>query len=342
MLAERHLPAVRFQRVGEGMETFLLILVVVVVIRTFFLLPSAIPSGSMQPTLYGVTVADRRDDAAFRMPGRWRAWIERFCHGRIYYHVVARAPGRLEAVRPPESRWSWLPLPLFRVQRFRVGDAWYRIPAPPGEWAAKSRAGVADAGLFLRLAGVDPERVYQTGEVILQAVLQAGDRVLVDRLTYQFRRPRRGEIVVFRPRNVPGLKTDTFYLKRLVGLPGERIRISDDRRLWINGRPLDPNTPPFRRVFSFHGPPRPGRYAGYLNERQARRYWPGLRGLSPFFPTGRVERRIPNDAVALLGDNTMESSDSRQWGWVPERDLVGRVLWVYWPCGGRWGRGFTR
>jgi signal peptidase I len=124
------------------------------------------------------------------------------------------------------------------------------------------------------------------------------DRILVDRLTYRFRDPHRGEIVVF---NVPDLArercgTGGVYVKRLIGLPGEVIE-ERDGYVYINGRKLDePYIRPGRRDFgNFHA------------------------------------LKIPTGQYFMMGDNRSHSCDSRVWLTVPRASIIGKVIATYWP-----------
>ncbi|RME91200.1 MAG: signal peptidase I [Verrucomicrobia bacterium] len=329
-----HLAPPRRRFLNEAWENVLLITLAILVLRAFFLLPSEIPSGSMQPTLWGVTVVDRREDPLFRVPTGWRAWVERWLFGRTYWQVTAVRPGLLEEVAPVEPGSLWR-LPRLR---FRVGGVWYSLPAP-SQWPASPFRDLPDEQAALFLAGLRPGHWYKQGEPIIRAVLQAGDHVLIDRFSYHWRRPKRGEIVVFRSGGLEGLEDDTYYLKRLVGLPGERMRIGDDRHVWIDGRRLDRETPGFEKLYDFRGPPRPSVYSGHLNARTGRRYFPRWRWRMPWFPDGNTEVRIPAGHYVLLGDNTVESLDSRHFGPVAAERIVGRVWLVYWPWGTRLGAG---
>lgn len=329
-----HLPPPRWRFLREAWESVLLIVLVILVVRVFFVMPSEIPSGSMQPTLWGVRVVDRRDDPLFRPPTGWRAWVERWLFGRTYWQVHAEAPGMLEEIAPVEpGRFGG----SGRL-RFRLGGVWYSLPAPT-QWPSSPLRELPDEQAALLLAGLRPGHWYAKGEPIIQAVLQAGDHVLIDRFTYQWRRPRRGEIVVFRAQGIEGLEDDTYYLKRLVGLPGERMQIGDDRHVWINGQRLDRNTPGFEKLHAFEGPPRPSRYSGHLNARTGWRYFPRWRWWMPWFPDGNTEVEVPARHYVLLGDNTVESLDSRHFGPVPAEEVVGRVWMVYWPWDRLGGQG---
>ena len=128
------------------------------------------------------------------------------------------------------------------------------------------------------------------------------DRVLANRFIYHLRRPRRGEIIVFHaPRAAARAgcaeKGDTF-VKRLIGLPGERVREDARGAIWIDGRRL--REPYVERTRAGDG------YRG--------RRW-----------------RVPAHEYFMVGDNRTESCDSRAWGPVPRRSLIGEVFATYWP-----------
>jgi signal peptidase I len=124
------------------------------------------------------------------------------------------------------------------------------------------------------------------------------DRVLADRISLHFRKPSRGEIIVF---NTPPLARERCgaggtFVKRLIGLPGE---LWEERNgiVYINGKKLDE---PYIQV--------------------ARR---DLRTLPA--------REIPKGQYFFMGDNRIASCDSRDWGTVPRKNLIGEVFAVYWP-----------
>src|SRR5207249_235222 len=104
---------------------------------------------------------------------------------------------------------------------------------------------------------------------ILRIKVISGDHLFVDRLTYNFRPPKRGEIIVFATAGTRIEQQDQFYIKRLVALGGERVQIGSDRHLVINGHALDSSTPHFENVYSFDPkqPPKESHYSGHLNGR---------------------------------------------------------------------------
>src|SRR5579864_4893921 len=229
----------------ENVEVLLVALTVAMGIRTFFLQPFKIPTGSMQPSLFGVTsVPDftRGLDASMEakrdalvIPTGWqrvREWFE----GISYIHIVAESDGELKAIDPPTR------LLIFNLwQTLVVGDKSYTIWFPPdyGQPRLQDRAG-------LHLG-----QQFHKGEDIVKMEVSAGDHLFVDRLSYNFRTPDRGEIIVFETRGIQGLPQDQFYIKRMVAMGNERVQIGDDRHLIINGKRLDASTPHFEKVYSF-------------------------------------------------------------------------------------------
>lgn len=142
------------------------------------------------------------------------------------------------------------------------------------------------------------------------------DHVMVDLLGYRFEAPERGDLIVFSTSQIPripkynqsGREVDQeeFFVKRLVGLPGERIRISGGR-IYADGRLLDERDgiPPFNYI----EPP-----GNALEERREGQDY----GVGP-------------GEYFVLGDNPPNSSDSRYWGNVPAGSILGKVTLIYYP-----------
>jgi len=118
------------------------------------------------------------------------------------------------------------------------------------------------------------------------------DRILVDHFSYFFGGVQRGDVVVMRYPLDPSLD----YVKRVVGLPGERVVIGGGR-IWIDGRRLDE---------------------------------PYLRG-SVIDPYTHLSIVVEEGHFFVLGDNRLRSSDSREFGQVPRKNLRGRVRLRVWP-----------
>lgn len=309
----------------ENFEVLLVALAVAMGIRTFYLQPFKIPTGSMQPTLYGVTSSNLllTKEAIPTGLQRVREWFA----GASFVHVVAKTDGELYIGRPVR----FLIFGLWQV--VQIGGRTHIIWFPPdyGNMTLAQRAGVQEG------------RFYRKGEEVIKLQVNAGDHLFVDRFTYNFRRPSRGEIIVFETKGIPeerrflaGIPGDQFYIKRLVGLGGERIEIGADRHLRINGKRLNGATPHFENVYSFDPkqPPRDSHYSGHVGD-------PGLVPV-PFFTENSGTVQVPQNDYLVMGDNTMNSLDSRAWGSFPANFVIGKAFFVYWPLSSRFGWGYNR
>jgi signal peptidase I len=323
----------------ENVEVLLVALTVAMGIRTFFLQPFKIPTGSMQPTLYGVTsvpdftrgfdsAIEQRRNALVIPSGlqRVREWFE----GVSYIHIVAESDGELKAVDAPTR------LLIFNLwQTLVVGDKSYTIWFPPdyGQPRLQDRAGI-------RLG-----QTFHKGEDIVKIKVSAGDHLFVDRVTYNFRAPERGEIIVFETRGIQSLPQDQFYIKRMVAMGGDRVQIGDDRHLVISGQRLDGSTPHFEKVYGFDPkqPPRESQYSGHVSEHVVKQYYPNSYiPLAPLFPDAEATFNVDPGHYMVMGDNTMNSLDSRSWGEFPASNVIGKSFFVYWPITDRFGWGYHR
>ena len=123
----------------------------------------------------------------------------------------------------------------------------------------------------------------------MEPTLHSGEFVIVNKLAYKFGYPDRGEVIVFHYPRDP----DQEYIKRIIGLPGDRIMIGDGKVL-VNDRPVQ---------------------EPYI--------------ASP--PNYQSEWTVPEDSLFVLGDNRNNSSDSHSWGMVPLENVIGKAEVVYLP-----------
>lgn len=314
----------------ENVEVLLVALAVAMAIRTFFLQPFKIPTGSMQPTLFGVTSQNLLGDKNFQMPAGWERVKEWFA-GVSYVHVVAQADGEIENISPMRR------FLIFNIkQSLWIGGVEHVMWFPP-DYGEPPYQG---ADPFAYRARLEQGHVYHKGDVVANLRVAAGDHLFVDRLTYNFRKPTRGEIIVFETKGIDTLPQDQFYIKRMVVMPGERVQIGNDRHLIINGQRLDASTPHFENVYGFNPdqPPRESQFSGHVNGTVAQQY--GLYpNLAPLFPDAETVYTNSNDSYMVMGDNTCNSSDSRTWGSFPTKNVIGKSFFVYWPITKRFGVG---
>jgi signal peptidase I len=306
----------------ENIEVFLVAIVVAMSIRTFFLQPFKIPTGSMEPTLFGIECKDLRGQS-FKMPNPLERFWDVIYKGTIWHEIIAPADGEVVRVGPLQHVVGFINKQTIWVQyRGREEQVPYTIWCGPDDH-------------FEHATGLDLQSTFSKGEPILRFKETTGDHLFVDRVTYNFRRPRRGDIVVFKTRGIEGIPNqDQFYIKRLVGLPGESVSIGADQHARIDGRRLDASTPHFENVYGFNpnAPRMEGKFGQYNGHVLQDR------------PDSRL--RTPGDSIDIpprhylvFGDNTLNSLDSRYWGPLPEQNVIGKSCFVYWPISSRFGWG---
>jgi len=306
----------------ENIEVFLVAIVVAMAIRTFFLQPFKIPTSSMQPTLFGITI-DPLYDPAFQMPGLFTRIYRVAAQGAIYHQAIAPQDGVVESVGPLEHFLRFFNKQTVFV-RYQDGSE-----APITVWFGPD---FDPYHPFNESTGLADHMRFRKGEPIIRFAETTGDHLFVDRLTYNFRRPERGEIIVFRTKgiNYPGMDQNQFYIKRLVGLPGEAVSIGQDRHVRINGRPLDSRTPRFANVYSFDTRIPPADHH-FLKDQ----FYSGHILLSPerggYLHAEADKMEVADRHYLVLGDNTATSLDSRYWGFVPQENIIGRSFFIYWP-----------
>ncbi|HKS38766.1 MAG TPA: signal peptidase I [Verrucomicrobiae bacterium] len=318
-LANQHLKPYPNAGWRENVEVLLVTGAVVLALRTFFFQPMAIPSGSAQPTLWGITHENLKGKPNAEVPHGLDRIMQTCWSGIHYYHAIAEAEGELK-IDPPEKVWRFI-----NRQTVWVGGKNYTFWFTPDD--------------LPRRAGLEEGQWIRKGEEFMKLKVVSGDHLFVNRMTYNFRRPQRGEIIVFKSEGVPKLIQNTHYIKRVVAFGGERVRIGNDRHLIINGQRLDASTPFFENVYGFDPaePPRADHYSGHVNNYVARQC--GL-DIAEKFPNENTDFVVRHNHLLALGDNTMNSSDGRYWGDFPREKVVGKAGFVFWPFSTRFGWGY--
>ena len=276
-------------------------------IRTFFVQPFKIPTGSMQPTLFGVHIEPLGPDE--KVPMLPQRLLEMALFGRTYIDVKCEEDGELGLTTRYKHRIGPFEWP-FEKTVLMVGTREYFLSVDLGSF------GKAELAL-----GLHPGRAFHRGEQIVRCVVSNGDHIFVDKVSYNFRRPRRGEVFVFETRDILAIDQRTggeFYIKRLAAVGGDKLRI-EEPKFFINGQLA--KEAGFTRVMSLTNS-----YHGYTN------------------PVGAQYLRHSDDTFTVeknhyfaLGDNSRNSADSRYFGMVPHENLVGKALFLYWPLSRRFG-----
>lgn len=129
----------------------------------------------------------------------------------------------------------------------------------------------------------------------MEPTLLINDRLIVEKMTYHFSNPKRGDVVVFGP--TEALKKQNFneaFIKRIIGLPGDTIKVTGGK-VYVNDQALREN---------------------YIKQ-------------DPNYDYGPVT--VPEGQYLVLGDNRNNSYDSHYWGFVPKENIIGRASVRFWP-----------
>lgn len=132
----------------------------------------------------------------------------------------------------------------------------------------------------------------------MEPTLQIDDRLVVEKISYRFNPPERGDIIVFqapqRALDAVGSTTKDAYIKRVIGLPGDSVEVKEGK-VFINGEALSEN---------------------YIQAPPAYTWGP---------------ETVPDEQYLVLGDNRNSSSDGHVWGFLPKESIIGRAVVRFWP-----------
>jgi signal peptidase I len=334
------MPDARHSEIADNVEVFFVAIVIALGIRSYIAQPFQIPTASMQPTLNGYMAEATKEDPTPNILKR--IWDK--TSGKTYINVVSDHTGYLDP-REPITEHRFLLIFTYSKINFADGHSirvWApkrqlegRLEAPREEerglgfWdylgaqlrVAKDAAGneilTPDANRVMQVA--EGRYLITEGQLLARGILRTGDHVIVNKFAYNFRRPERGEVFVFTTSHISGIAVpkeqgSQHYIKRLVGTPGDSLEVRGSK-LWVNGKEGEEFG--IQRVGNAQAPYKGYTSYGYLDEGRshtlgAEKYW-------------------------AMGDNSANSSDSRYWGTVPQRNVVGPGLFCYWPFTSHWG-----
>lgn len=345
----------------EWVEMIFVAAVLVIGLRAYFLQPFKIPTNSMYPSYNGLThelftTAEEVPPPAL-LPFRFAAF------GAERRTLTAPADGELllpvhpQAVQYGANQFiPFVPadgksLGIFpgQVRRyaFLVGSTPARVEVPADlgldllveEFLRRHglgqdiREAVERASRERRLANTEIGPMLRTGlnfkkgDFVFAFDIHTGDALFVDRFSYHFFEPQVGDPFVFRTKNIEGITRlrgqpeDKYYIKRLVGVPGDALEVRPPA-LWRNGEPIT-GADAFAKNAA-----QSDRFGGYETVARGGAAFPMTPGRGP---------TIPPHSYFAMGDNSGNSEDSRFWGFVPDREVVGKALFIYHPFTFRWG-----
>lgn len=312
--AEREYSALALPKRGKVYAFLDLIAVVGLVafgLRGLFFQPFRIPTGSMQPTLFGVHYQSAENNANWGF-GKAPGVMQNLIYGTTSADLThtGAAGSRPEELRPVSGR-------IFDCTEFMIGTSRYVLPGNPRQVVDYSR--------------LSQQESFAPGDKLSSGYVSLGDHLFVERVSMYLSPLKRGDIVVF---NTEDLYVDNiplaaaggyYYIKRLAGLPGDTVKIVENQ-LWIRPsgeskfykiQELDSR---FEKIYSMKGG-----YHGHLSDM-------GSWG----FASGE-EYTLEKDNYLMLGDNSKFSMDSRYFGPVKRRNLIGRAWFVFYPFSRRVG-----
>ena len=346
---EKALPRyTRQNALEENIEVFFVAIVIALGIRAYYLQPFRIPTGSMQPTLNGIK-GEYVEKGEF--PNIAVRGVDMLLRGRTYLHEELDrdrtfASSNLDECVKQVQRWNF-----FTYTYLYFTDGVLAVHAPRdvvlNEMGLKDKLGLAPGRNGAQIRNL----TLPKGTVVASGFTDSGDLVLVDKVSYHFRRPRRGEVFVFDTRGIEGIHRNSgpqgagsHYIKRLAAVPGDTLSIGRKGELFIDGKEASERR--LQMVMKAEGP-----YQGEKPYQLAQPFYNGTPAVDSYSDSVTLANREDNLGAGkttieaslqreyfALGDNTDNSLDSRYWGTVKEFNLVGPALFSLWPVrSGHWG-----
>jgi signal peptidase I len=316
--------------------------------------------------------------------------VDKILLGASHYQMEAETSGTLYLVLQngsshryvqsnfPNGRFFIIPT-MARRYVFEIGGKEHILQVPAefdlDELLAKKFAGIENLRDLPMVVAQDAslaqgrlklsEKRFSKGEIPLAFDVLLGDALFVDRMSYNFITPKVGDPIVFRTASIDEFNRelnqetfaqigeDKYYIKRLVGEPGDTLEIQVPEKIFTNGTDVRKGVP---GILLRNGQPIEGSEAFTENRRQTEAFlkssqtdllngYPGYR--ADGLLSNRNQIKVPShqhpsnitgkDGYFAMGDNSTDSLDGRAWGFVPENELIGRALFIYYPFTKRWG-----
>ena len=330
-------PPKSFQGCREWLDILVVSISVAMAFRAYFYEPFNIPTGSMQPTLYGnhsETLSPEKATDWDTTPLKWVKWL---ATGKMYECFRAPFNGMVQFRQTNTGYYDMRVVDsLGNVSKSMMVPTDVLHPTETGDGPYRQQ-------YYSLPNGLRPGDFVREGQVLWSGLVVTGDFLFVNRWMWNFRHPRRGDVMIFATTGIEGLQQGTHYIKRMVGTPGETISIVDAGEkngepafeLRVNGeKPMEPlRIAQIQNHEKWHEKSYP--YAGFR---------PSGTGDPRYTTPGRTlshagaEVKLGPDEYFACGDNSPSSYDSRYWGPVPAKNLVGIAGGVFWPfCSHRWG-----
>jgi signal peptidase I len=317
----------------ENVEVMFVAIVIALGLRAYYLQPFRIPTGSMQPTLNGIVGEPLKKEDWPSFPVR----IAEFAlKGRSYVHLVNDKDRRvavgtiytqdgLKVGGDVRDRMRWRFFSKSQLHSLDSKPMW--LPSPSGQ---AYEIGLEHA--FREAMGNGG--ILKKDQTLMEGFIDTGDLVLVNKFSYHFRKPKRGEVFVFDTLGIKGIMEHSgpqgggsHYIKRLVGVPGDKLSIRTPY-LMVDGKISQ--EPGIQRVIEGK-PPFGDKHKGYVLADASGSHRRYLTSEDDVLSLKGEGAKPGFREYAAMGDNTGNSLDSRYWGTVKEYNLVGPALFSLWP-----------
>jgi len=316
--------------------------------------------------------------------------VDKVLLGASHYQLEAESSGTLYLVLQngsshryvqsnfPNGRFFIIPT-MARKYVFEIGGKEHTLQVPAefdlDELLAKKFAGIENLRDLPMVVAQDTslaqgrlklsDKKFTKGEIPLAFDVLLGDALFVDRMSYNFITPKVGDPIVFRTESIDEFNRqlnqqtfaqigeDKYYIKRLVGEPGDTLEIQVPEQIFTNGTDVRKGVP---GILLRNGSAIEGSSAFVQNRIQTETFakssdselvngYPGYRADGLLSNKNQIQVPHTNDpsnqtgknGYFAMGDNSTDSLDGRAWGFVPENELIGRALFIYYPFTKRWG-----